>query len=118
MYCVVFVVGLSATATAQNEIIGTVTESDGNSFTVKCDKCDLLPVAKDTCEVSKDISGSKNPFGITIQSGWLSVADAFFVYKKGNFIHFSIIRETSNIVINGKKKDHFEKGKKMKIVWQ
>ncbi|MDZ4665114.1 MAG: hypothetical protein SGJ15_09580 [Bacteroidota bacterium] len=48
----------------------------------------------------------------------MSVADAFFVNRKGTVLTFTIIRETSNIVINGKKQEHFVKGKKMKIVWK
>ncbi|MBK6520892.1 MAG: hypothetical protein IPG08_00395 [Sphingobacteriaceae bacterium] len=48
----------------------------------------------------------------------MGVADAFLLNRKGNVIVFTIIRETSNIVINGKKQDHFVKGKKMKIVWK
>lgn len=102
---------------AQKTITGTVTVSNGKTFALSCDQIDLLPTPSDTCGVSKDISGTKNPFGITIQSGWMGVADAFFLNRKGNVLLFKIIRETSNIVINGKKQEHFVKGKKMKIVW-
>ncbi len=103
---------------AQKTITGTVTVSNGKTFTLNCDQIDEIPTTTDTCSVSKDISGTKNPFGITIQSGWMGVADAFLLNRKGNVIVFTIIRETSNIVINGKKQDHFVKGKKMKIVWK
>lgn len=103
---------------AQKTIIGTITVSNGKTFTLNCDQIEELPTTTDTCGVSKDISGTKNPFGITVQSGWLGVADAFFLSRKSNLITFKIIRETSNIVINGKKQEHFVKGKKMKIVWK
>ena len=102
---------------SQKTIIGTITVSNGKTFTLNCDQIEEIPTSADTCSVSKDISGTKNPFGITVQSGWLGVADAFFLSRKNNSITFKIIRETSNIVINGKKQDHFVKGKKMKIVW-
>ncbi|MBK7816643.1 MAG: hypothetical protein IPJ60_03245 [Sphingobacteriaceae bacterium] len=97
---------------SQKVITGTVTVSNGKTFTLNCDQIDQLPTTTDTCSISKDISGTKNPFGITVQSGWMSVADAFFMKRKGNVIVFSIIRETSNIVINGKRQEHFVKGKR------
>lgn len=102
---------------SQNTITGTITAGNGKTFTLQCDPTDQLPKATDTCRVSKDISGTKNPFGITVQSGWMGVADAFFLSKSGSFVVFKIIRETSNIIINGKKQEHFVKGKKMKVIW-
>ncbi len=113
----IIILSLFNTLKAQNIITGTVIGSNGKTFTLNCNKTDLLPITTDTCRVSKDISGTKNPFGIVVQSGWMGVADAFFVSKKENVMVFTIIRETSNIVINGKKQEHFVKGKKMKIVW-
>lgn len=114
---IIFVVLFCSDSQAQKSVTGTLTASNGKTFTLSCEPCEQLPSATDTCNVSKDISGTKNPFGITIQSGWLGVADAFFVSNKENILVFKIIRETSNIVINGKKQEHFVKGKKMKIVW-
>ncbi len=114
----ILVLGTSYALLGQKMIIGTVTASNGKSFTLMCEQIDQLPSLSDTCSVSKDISGTKNPFGITIQSGWLSVADAFFLSRKGNIASFKIIRETSDIVINGKKQEHFIKGKKMKVTWK
>lgn len=113
----IITISLFNTLKAQNTITGTVIAGNGKTFTLSCEKTDLLPTTTDTCRVSKDISGTKNPFGIVVQSGWMGVADAFFVSKKGNVMVFAIIRETSNIVINGKKQEHFVNGKKMKIVW-
>lgn len=112
-----FILASFNTLIAQKEITGTVTAGNGKTFTLNCEQIDQLPSTTDSCSVSKDISGTKNPFGITIQSGWMGVADAFFLNRKGNVLVFKIIRETSNIVINGKKQEHFVKGKKMKIVW-
>lgn len=109
--------GVSYSCHAQKTITGTLTASNEKSFTIACDKANELPTLADTCNVSKDISGTKNPFGITVKSGWMGVADAFFLSKKGNAISFKVIRETSNIVINGKKQEHFKKGKKIKITW-
>ncbi len=72
---------------AQKTIIGTITVSNGKTFTLNCDQIEELPTTADTCSVSKDISGTKNPFGITVQSGWLGVADAFFFEQKKQFDH-------------------------------
>ena len=102
---------------AQNEVIGTITKSYNQVFTIVCEKTDKCPLTKDTCSVSKDISGTKNPFGITITSGWLEVADAVFIEKKGDQLSFKVVKEKSEVIINGKKQEHFVKGKRMKIAW-
>jgi hypothetical protein len=114
----VFILAFCASTFAQKNITGTITSASGKLFTISCDKVDEIPSAKDTCDVSKDISGTKNPFGINIQSGWMSVADAVFVSRKENALSFKVVRETSDVVINGKKQEHLVKGKKLKIVWK
>lgn len=110
--------GLCFSLHAQNTLTGTITTANKNVFSIQVEKVDLLPAKNDTCSVSKDISGTKNPFGITIQSGWLGVADAVLLSNKGNEITFKVIKETSEIIINGKKQNHFVKGKKLKISWK
>jgi hypothetical protein len=117
-FFIVLVLAFCNTLLAQKTITGTLTVSNGKTFTLNCDQIDELPTTADTCSVSKDISGTKNPFGITIQSGWMGVADVFFLNRKGNAMIFSIIRETTNIVVNGKKQEQFVKGKKMKVTWK
>lgn len=114
----VLALGFCSSVLAQKTITGILTSSKGNVFTIECEKIDELPSVTDTCSVSKDISGTKNPFGITIQTGWMGVADAFFLSRKEKSITFKVIRETTNIVINGKKQEQFIKGKKMKIDWK
>ncbi len=114
----VLILSFYSSVFAQKTITGILTASKGNVFTIECEKIDEVPSVTDTCSVSKDISGTKNPFGITIQSGWMGVADAFFLSRKEKLITFKVIRETTDIVINGKKQEQFIKGKKMKITWK
>lgn len=103
---------------AQKSCTGVITSVKGKIFTITSEDLKDIPSKTDTCSVSKDISGTKNPFGIMVQSGWLGVADAMFVSQKGNTLTFKITKETSSIVINGKKTVHFVNGKKMKIEWK
>ncbi len=110
--------GMCLSLNAQNTLTGTITASNKNSFTIRAEQVNLLPSKTDTCKISKDISGTKNPFGITVKSGWLGVADALFLSSKGNELTFKITKETSEIVVNGKKQNHFEKGKILKVVWK
>ncbi|MBL7918325.1 MAG: hypothetical protein JNM96_07990 [Bacteroidia bacterium] len=112
------ILSLCYSLTAQNELVGVITTTNKNLYTIQVEKTNLLPGKNDTCSVSKDISGTKNPFGITIQSGWLGVADAVLLSSKGNELTFKIIKETSEIIVNGKKQNHFVKGKKLKISWK
>lgn len=103
---------------AQKSCTGVITSVKGEIFTITSTDAKDVPSKTDTCSVSKDISGTKNPFGITVKSGWMGVADAMFVSQKGNTLTFKITKETSSIVINGKKTVHFVNGKKMKIEWK
>ena len=103
---------------AQKSCTGVITSVKGKLFTITSEDVMDVPSKTDTVSVSKDISGTKNPFGITVKSGWMGVADAMFVSQKGKTLTFKITKETSSIVINGKKTVHFVNGKKMKIEWK
>ncbi len=76
-----------------------------------------VPAKTDSCEISKDISGTKNPFGFTVQSGWMGIGNVMLTSASGNNLTFKIIKETSSIVINGKKQVQFAAGKKVKVDW-
>lgn len=103
---------------AQKSCTGVITSVKGKLFTITSEDVMDVPSKTDTVSVSKDISGTKNPFGITVKSGWMGVADAMFVSQKGKSLTFKITKETSSILINGKKTVHFVSGKKMKIEWK
>jgi hypothetical protein len=102
---------------AQKEMTGVIATVNGKTFTVKADAIDPIPLKTDTCSISKDISGTKNPFGITISSGWMGIGDILLTHVKGTTLTFKILKETSNITINGKKQPNFVAGKKVKIEW-
>lgn len=96
-------------------VTGTITVVKGKVFTIKSESNDVVFSKGDSCSVSKDISGNKNPFGINISNGWMGVAVAVVVASEKNKLTLRVVKETSNIVINGKKTEHFVAGKKMKI---
>jgi hypothetical protein len=102
---------------AQKEIMGVIASVNGKTFTVKAETLDPMPLKTDTCNISKDISGTKNPFGITISSGWMGIGEIMLTNTKGNTLTFKIVKETTNITINGKKQPNFVVGKKVKIEW-
>jgi hypothetical protein len=112
-----FLLGFSIIGLAQKEMTGVIASVNGKTFTVKADATDPMPAKTDTCSISKDISGTKNPFGITISSGWMGIGNIMLTNVKGTTLTFKILKETSNITINGKKQPNFVAGKKVKIEW-
>jgi hypothetical protein len=108
---------MSANAWAQSTIYGKVVSRVGSKLVLAMDSAYTMPGTKDTLDISKDLSGASNPFGIMISSGWMGVGKILYVSTSGKNATFKIGRETSNVVINGKKKEQFEVGKKMKIEW-
>jgi hypothetical protein len=103
---------------AQSSTTGNIISVKGKTFVLKLDSTNKVPVKGDSCYASKDISGSKNPFGIKISSGWMGVAKTVVVASDKNKLTLLIVKETSNIVVNGKKTNHFEVGKKFKVEWK
>ena len=103
---------------AQNILTGTITSHVGAKLVVTIDSIGAIPTSKDSCDIYKDISGTQNPFGIKITSGWVGIGKLILVSKTGNKFQFRIARETSSVVINGEKKDQFVAGKKVKIEWK
>jgi len=100
---------------SQKNVTGTITVVKGKVFTLKCEGNDPVFAKGDSCSVSKDISGNKNPFGINITNGWMGVGIAVVTAVSNNKITLKVVKETSNIVINGKKTEHFVPGKKIKL---
>lgn len=100
---------------AQKTVTGTITSVKGKTFVLKCEGDNASLAKGDSCNISKDISGSKNPFGITVSSGWLGVGKGVVSAADKNNLTIKIVKETSEIIINGKKTEHFVAGKKMKL---
>lgn len=108
---------IAVSVNAQQELTGVISSVKGKVLIIKADKQEPVPAKTDTCSISKDISGTKNPFGLTISSGWMGIGDIMLTAVKGNVLTFKIVKETSSIVINGKKQQNFIPGKKVKIEW-
>ena len=51
-------------------------------------------------------------------SGWIDIAKAVITSKNNDFVSIKIIEELSEITVNGQKKNHFEKGNKIKVEWR
>ncbi|MDP2385650.1 MAG: hypothetical protein Q8M29_04720 [Bacteroidota bacterium] len=101
----------------QKSLTGVITSVKGKTFIVKADNVESVPAKTDSCDISKDISGTKNPFGITVSSGWMGIGDVMLTNASGKNLTFKIIKETTSIVINGKKQVQFAAGKKVKVEW-
>jgi len=101
----------------QKSLTGVITSVKGKTFVVKADNVLSVPAKTDSCDISKDISGTKNPFGITVSSGWMGIGDAMLTNVSGSNLTFKIVKETTSIVINGKKQVQFAAGKKVKVEW-
>jgi hypothetical protein len=103
---------------AQHTYTGSIVSRVGPKLVLKLDSVTALPtVGKDSVDISKDISGTDNPFGINITSGWVGIGKLIYVGKSGTNYQFRIAKETTSVVVNGVKKEQFVTGKKVKIQW-
>jgi hypothetical protein len=103
---------------AQKSFTGNIVSKNGNKLIIKAETNAVKPATTDSCSISKDLTGTSNPFGIKISGGWMGIADAMYLSAKGDQYTFKITKETTNIVINGKKKDQFVPGQKVKVEWK
>ena len=51
-------------------------------------------------------------------SGWMSIATAKVLSENNDYVTIKVIEELSEITVNGKKKNHFQKGNQVKIKWR
>lgn len=102
---------------SQKSFTGVISSVKGKVVVIKADNTDNIPSKTDSCSISKDISGTKNPFGIMVSSGWMGIGDAMLTNASGKNLTFKIIKETTSIVVNGKKQVQFVAGKKVKVEW-
>lgn len=82
---------------------------------VKIDKGLTNPVIGQEVKISKYFETKL--FGF-MTSGYMSIANAKISKISGQNITFNIIEETSDVTINGKKKNQFAKGNHVKIEWK
>lgn len=102
---------------AQQPQIGLITAVNEKLVTLKLETTptDVKPAA--IGYVSKDLTGAKGPFGITLTSGWLDIGEIKVKSVTKNIAVLEIIKEKTDIVVNGKVQKQFVVGKKIKIVW-
>lgn len=99
---------------SQNSLTGTITVVKAKVVTLKTEG-EITFSKGDSCAISKDIAGTTNPFGIKISSGWLGVGTGLVQTVEKGKVTIKIIKETSEIIINGKKTEHFVPGKRMML---
>lgn len=114
---VVFFLILSNRVVAQQPQIGLITAVNEKLVTLK-----LVTIPADVKPatigyVSKDLTGTKGPFGMILTSGWLDIGEVKVKSIKNNIALLEIIKEKTDIVVNGKVQKQFVVGKKIKIDW-
>lgn len=118
LICTLALILFSVSMYSQKTATGVITVVKGKIFSVKMDALETLPAKSDSCSISKDISETKNPFGIKITSGWLGIGNVVVSAVEKGMVTCKIVKETSEIIINGKKQEHFVPGKKVKLEWK
>ncbi len=110
----------SAVTYAQCDSVEIVLEGDFITNTVKnpvvkIDKGTASPVIGQDVKISKYFETTLFGFNST---GYMSIANAKVTKVAGQNITFKVVEETSNVTVNGKKKNQFEKGNHVKIEWK
>lgn len=102
---------------AQQPQIGLITAVNEKLVTLKLvtTPADVKPAA--IGYVSKDLTGVKGPFGMILTSGWLNIGEVKVKSINKNIALLEIIKEKTDIVVNGKVQKQFVVGKKIKIDW-
>jgi hypothetical protein len=108
---------ISSFCFGQKECIGTISSYSGKTLVVTLTDLKTVPAKNDSVKIAKDISGQSSPFGIkmTIQSGWMGIGEGVVSKVEKNKLTIRVTKETSSVVENGKKKEQFVAGKKVKI---
>lgn len=94
---------------------GVFKNNSKTNLQVEVTSSELLPEVGKIVSVSK--YGEKKMFGSNM-TFWLGIADAEVKQSTEKLITLKVIKETSEIIINGKKKNHFEKGLIVKLKWK
>ena len=82
---------------------------------IKLTKGDWEPAIGQVVEVTKYFETTIFGFSTT---GWMNIASAKVISEDNDYVTIKVIEEKSEIKVNGKKKNHFEKGNQVKIEWR
>jgi hypothetical protein len=102
---------------AQQAQIGTITVVNGKQVTLNLETNPANVKPASIGYVSKDLTGAKGPLGITFSSGWLDIGEVKILSITKSTVMLEIIKEKTDIVVNGKVQKQFVVGKKIKIEW-
>lgn len=97
------------------EVKGTFENNNKKSLTISINDLDPSPKINAMVNISK--FGKKDLFGKEM-TFWLEIADAEVKEIKPGILVVKIIKEKSEITVNGKKKNQFEKGNQVKVKWK
>jgi hypothetical protein len=101
----------------QEPQIGMITKVLGKVVTIKLETTPTGVKPASIAYVSKDLTGAKGPFGITLSSGWLDIGEVKIKSVVKNTAELEITKEKTDIVVNGKVQKQFVVGKKIKLSW-
>lgn len=116
MYCI-FLLAFHFAA-AQKSFTGVIVSKAGTKLVIKADANSVKPSTTDSCSISKDLTDAPNPFGLKISGGWMGIGNVVLLDSKGDQLTFKITKETTNIVVNGKKKEQFMPKQKVQVEWK
>lgn len=108
---------LSHFSFAQQEQIGIITTVKGKQLIVKLETAPTNVKVDNVGFVSKDLTGLKGPFGTTFTGGWLDIGEVKVKSIIKNMANLEIIKEKTDIVVNGKVQKQFVVGTKIKLQW-
>lgn len=129
-FIVVFSIILSFTLTyksfSNNLYLSVISDSTQNEFTGEIEskkgKTIKVSITDPTNMPSEGITGTLSKYfeeeilGMSTH-GYIDIAEVEVISVSGNVVTFSIIKELSEIKINGKKENHFKKGNIVRFEW-
>ena len=102
---------------AQQPQIGIITAISDKLVTLKLETNPTNVKPLSIGYESKDLTGTKGPLGMTFTSGWFEIGEIRVKSINKNSAIVEIVKEKTDIVINGKVQKQFVVGKKIKIEW-
>lgn len=98
----------------QNELNGQIQSKKGNKIIISVTSAETLPNVGTTGILSKYFE--EEILGMYTH-GYIDIGEVEVISVTENEVTFSLIKELSNIKINGKKENHFKKGNIVKFTW-
>lgn len=109
-----FLLSYSQCDSTHYEIKGTFLNGNKNNLKMTISEGAIPPSRGNIVSVSK--YGEKKMFGKNM-TFWLEIADAEVIKATNESVTMKVIQEKSEIMVNGKKKDHFVKNTIVKAKW-